>query len=48
MGALTGSFTTAAQMLSGAVGPGVYTIGVTASNNCGTSRVAGPVTVVVP
>ncbi len=38
----------AARSVSGAVGPGTYTLRVSASNACGTSGLSAPATAVVP
>ncbi len=47
-GSLTGSVSTADRSLSGAVGPGTYTLAVASNNPCGTSAATPPQTVVVP
>jgi YVTN family beta-propeller protein len=47
-GAFVGSFPTTQRSLSGAVGPGVYTITVQATNLCGNSVPTPPQTVVIP
>ncbi len=47
-GAFAGSFPIVTRRISGAVGPGSYTVTVTSSNSCGTSAPSPPVTVVVP
>ena len=47
-GGFVGSFATAQRAMSGAVGPGSYTLTVAASNACGTSAASLPQTVVVP
>ncbi|MGH8248448.1 MAG: WD40/YVTN/BNR-like repeat-containing protein [Vicinamibacterales bacterium] len=47
-GAFMGAFPLTARRISGAVGPGSYTMTVTSVNSCGTSVASSPVTVVVP
>ncbi|MEZ5292808.1 MAG: hypothetical protein R2745_17130 [Vicinamibacterales bacterium] len=47
-GAFTGSVSTTDRVLSGAVGPGTYTLAVASSNACGTSAATPPQTVLVP
>jgi hypothetical protein len=47
-GAFVGSFPTVERGLSGAVGPGTYTLSVMAVNPCGVSAVTAPQTIVVP
>jgi hypothetical protein len=47
-GAFNGSFAVAARSLAGAVGPGTYTLSVSASNACGTSAASTPQTVTIP
>jgi hypothetical protein len=47
-GSFIGTIPTAGRSLSGAVGPGSYTVSVSAVNPCGTSAPATPVTVSVP
>lgn len=47
-GGFTGNFETTSRSMSGAVGPGSYSISVTASNTCGTSAPTLPHTVTVP
>jgi hypothetical protein len=47
-GAFVGDFFTTSRALSGAVGPGSYTLNVSATNACGSSAGAPPRTVVVP
>jgi len=47
-GAFAGDFFTTSRALSGAVGPGSYTLSVSAANACGSSASAPPRTVVVP
>jgi hypothetical protein len=47
-GSLTGSVVTADRSLSGAVGPGTYTMAVASNNPCGTSAATLPQSVVVP
>jgi hypothetical protein len=47
-GAFVGSFPTAGRGLSGAVGPGTYTLSVMAVNPCGASAVTAPQAIVVP
>lgn len=47
-GAFSGSFATPGRAVSGAVGPGSYTLSVAAANACGTSAPTPPQTVVVP
>jgi probable HAF family extracellular repeat protein len=47
-GAFVGSFPTNQRAMSGAVGPGSYTLAVAATNACGTSTASLPQTVVVP
>jgi Tol biopolymer transport system component len=47
-GAFDGSFPTTARALSGAVGPGSYTLSVRAVNTCGDSVFTTPQTIVVP
>lgn len=47
-GSFVGSFPTTERALSGTVGPGTYTITVSATNVCGASPPSAPQTVVVP
>ena len=47
-GSFTGNVGTAERLLSGAVGPGTYTMAVASSNPCGTSAATPPQTLVVP
>jgi VCBS repeat-containing protein len=47
-GSFVGSFPTGGRSVSGGVGPGSYTVTVTASNACGTSAASAPQTLVVP
>jgi hypothetical protein len=47
-GAFVGSIPTAGRSLAGTVGPGSYTISVTASNPCGASAATPPQTVTIP
>jgi hypothetical protein len=47
-GAFVGAFPTTLRSLSGAVGPGAYTISVQATNMCGNSAPTLPQTVVIP
>ncbi len=47
-GAFTASFPTTLRSLNGAVGPGVYTLSVTAVNACGSSPATASQTIVVP
>ena len=47
-GALVSTFTTVERSVSGSVGPGTYSVSVTAENDCGISPPAAPVTIVVP
>ena len=47
-GAFTGTFSTTGRSLSGTVGPGSYTIRVTASNPCGQSAPTAPQTIAIP
>jgi hypothetical protein len=46
-GGWLGSFVTAARQVSGAVGPGSYTLSLIAVNPCGASTATAPVTVVM-
>jgi len=46
-GAYVGSFSTASRMLSGTVGPGSYSLSVSARNTCGTSAATPPQTVAI-
>ena len=47
-GSYAGVFPTTARALSGAVGPGSYTLGVAAVNPCGAGAQSAPQTVAVP
>jgi hypothetical protein len=47
-GAFNASFPTTLRSLSGAVGPGAYTLSVSAVNACGSSQTTASQTVVVP
>jgi Tol biopolymer transport system component len=47
-GSYTGSVATSGRTLSGAVGPGTYTVNVVAVNACGVSAGTSPQTMVVP
>jgi hypothetical protein len=47
-GAFTGNFPTSGRSLSGAAGPGQYTLRVTATKPCGTSASTPPQTVTLP
>ena len=47
-GAVTGAFPVAAQMVSAIVGPGSYSLSVTATNACGSSPATAVQTVIVP
>ena len=47
-GTFTGSVGTTDRTLSGAVGPGTYTMAVASSSACGTSAATPPQTLVVP
>jgi len=47
-GAYVGRFTTTGRTLSGAAGPGTYTLGVAAANACGVGPPASTQTVVIP
>lgn len=47
-GSFDGNFPTASRAMSGAVGPGSYTLNVVATNSCGVSPPTVPQTVVVP
>lgn len=47
-GAFVGSIPTTGRSLAGTVGPGSYTISVTASNPCGASAATPPQTVTIP
>jgi hypothetical protein len=47
-GAWTGTFVTTERELSGAIGPGAYTLSIVAINPCGASAATSPHTVVVP
>jgi len=47
-GSFVGSFPTTQRSLFGAVGPGTYTVTVSATNACGASAPAMPQTVVIP
>ncbi len=47
-GSYVGAFAVATRGLSGAVGPGSYTLSVAAVNACGTSTASAPQTVTVP
>jgi hypothetical protein len=47
-GTFAGSLPTIGRALSGTVGPGSYTVSVSALNGCGASANTAPQTVVVP
>ena len=47
-GSFVGSFSTTTRSVSGAVGPGSYTVSVVAINACGSSPATPPQTIVVP
>ena len=47
-GAFNGSFATPGRTLSGVVGPGSYTLSVSAANPCGASATTATQTVIVP
>lgn len=47
-GTVSGSFPTIARQISGAVGPGTYTISVSATNPCGASAASAPQVVTIP
>ena len=47
-GSFVGSIPTTTRSLSGAAGPGSYTVSLLATNPCGSSGLTGPLTVVIP
>jgi hypothetical protein len=47
-GAYAGSFTTTGRILSGAAGPGTYSLSVAAANACGTGAASATQTIIVP
>jgi hypothetical protein len=47
-GAFVGNFQTTVRALSGSVGPGSYTLSVSATNPCGSGPATASQTVVVP
>jgi hypothetical protein len=47
-GAYVGSFTTTGRILTGAAGPGTYSLSVAAANVCGTGVASAIQTVIVP
>ena len=47
-GSVTESVVTTSRLLSGAVGPGAYTLSLVAVNPCGASAATSPVVLIVP